>query len=128
MRSQLHIGRKAIAAPRHRRDDAVAVRSQRLTQREHRLFYVGFLDNAARPRRIEQFVFGDDPAGIADQMDQHLEDRRRQRQWRGVAAQPPAAHVQPEGTEGVDILVLFQTASADVFNDSRRLGASHRPP
>jgi hypothetical protein len=28
----------------------------------------------------------------------------------------------------VDILVLFQTASADVFNDSRRLGASHRPP
>jgi hypothetical protein len=78
------------------------VATQGFSQRRDRLGQVVFLDHAVRPHRPQQLVLGKHPVAVLDQVQQHLERLRRQRDGGAVgAAQLPGAGIESVAVERV---------------------------
>jgi hypothetical protein len=66
------------------------------------------LNPHVRPDTRQQFVFGDQTAGVPQQLDQHIERFRRHADRRRAALQPPPVDVQGEPAEIEDFAVAMR--------------------
>ena len=105
---RLHLGGEAVAAPRHRHDVAVLTLSlpERPAQRGDILREVVLLDEGVRPEGAHQLLLAEHLPGMPHEVDQRVEDPRRERHGLALPPQHPLAGVEAEVVELVDLWLL----------------------
>nr|WP_293373881.1 hypothetical protein [Nevskia sp.] len=96
---QLHRRVEAIAEAVHRLEPQRTAGTERLAHAGDAVADHRFVDHTAGPQRFQQFVLGDQFAGMPQQQHQHVQRFRFQRQQFAVAAQFAAGFVQLESTK-----------------------------
>ena len=94
---------EAIAHARHGLDVLLArgFLPQRLPQHRHVVIQVVFLDRRPGPHGVEQFLLGDQLAGVLDQHAERIEHFETQGNGDGVARQPPFTQVELKRPESI---------------------------
>jgi len=89
---------EAVAGAGRRRDQLVgsARGAERAAQGEDGLADVGGVDGLARPDRVKQLVAGHHLAGVLDQIEQRVEQRRRQSDGGAATRQRAPRRVEDE--------------------------------
>src|SRR5262249_23728035 len=116
--------KEAIAAAVQRLDEArlVGVVVQRLAGFQHRALEHTFGDVDIGPHRIQQFLFGDQPALPLGEVEQDGESLWRQRDLVRAAPQALVERIEPEGRELMSLWRHYTvTPSSPPNHDSRGL-------
>jgi len=94
-----HLSVEPITAARHRLDELRAIVAERAAQLTDALHQGIVGDGDIRPHRREQFVLGNEPAAILDQMKENRERLRPQRHLVTVKQQAAAVAVEHVAVE-----------------------------
>ena len=82
-----------------KRTISVRLLAQDLSQDEHRLREVRFLDSTVSPHQAHQVVFFDDAGSMLDEGEQHIVGFGRELHRLAIARQPALRGIEPEGPE-----------------------------
>jgi hypothetical protein len=118
-----HFCDEAVAAPRHRDDEAVLVAplAEGLAQHRDVLRQVVLLDRRVGPDRAHQLVLLDHAPAVLDQDEQRVEDLRRERDGLVPAPEETFARVNAEGVELEKGVRLFgHKAPSESFRNIQR--------
>src|SRR5262245_14319005 len=95
---------ETVAAPRHGLDQTLLAVAQRLTHVAHATRQRRVRHDDVRPYCFDQFVLRHQPAGILDEVAQHLEALRPEVDLAVAAAKYPVSEVERTVLEAKDIL------------------------